>query len=165
MKKNDGAKMHDDVKMHASVKKDNRNKLWSEIESKIQVRAKNKDPGLVLEGPWKTYLRKQDGMIVYIVDGEWIRNNLSVIFGHGGHGYVHEFIPLEEIWVATSHFKECECNTKGPTSNNYRESTIIHEIAEYKAMKRGINFWNAHQAALEEEKKSGLLKDPYIDEI
>jgi hypothetical protein len=144
---------------------DTRPKLWSELEAKIQARALNKDLDFILTGPWKNYLREQEGFKVYLVDGEWIRNNISVIFNHGGHGYVHEFIPLDEIWVGTSHHQECNCDAKKvAVSKKYMESTIIHEITEYRLMANGMQYWQAHNIALDEERKAGFLADPYKDD-
>lgn len=102
------------------------------MESEIQKRARNKDKKFRLEGRWRKFLRRQDRLRVYQVDGEWVRNNLSVIFGWGGHGFVHEFIPLGEIWV---------------TDFNNMERTITHEIAEYRLMQGGMGYEAAHKRA------------------
>jgi len=45
-------------------------------------------------------------------------------------------------------------------SKAYFESTIIHEIEEFKRMKKGMKFYHAHQMALKKEREVGLLKDP-----
>ena len=150
--------------MRIKFKKDNRDKLWSELELKIQKRAKNKDKNFVLHGKWKKFVRKQDSLNVYSVDGKWIRNNLSVIFGHGGHGYAHEFIPNNEIWINTHHPDDCRCKNvkKGrKMSKEYFDSAVIHEITEFKEMKGGRSYWRAHQIALRKEKEAGMLKNPY----
>lgn len=154
-------------------KKDMRDKLWHELELEIQRRENKKDRSFKLCGKWKRFLRIQDGLKVYAVDGKWIRNNLSVIFGHGGHGYVHEFIPKNEIWVSTHHYHEsswskCGCDvSKGgqKVSENYFDSTTIHEIAEFKAMRTGKSYWESHQIALQKEEEAGLLKNPYYDKL
>lgn len=152
--------------MKQKFKKDNRDKLWAELELKIQKRGDKKDGRFILAGPWKKFIRKQDGFNIFAVDGEWIRNNLSIIFGHGGHGYVHEFIPLNEIWLATHHFEGCDCSNikKGQkVSQRYFDSTAIHEITEFKEMKKGVTYWRAHQIALRKEIEVGILKNPHIE--
>jgi len=149
--------------MSIKFKKDNRDKLWSELELKIQKRAKKKDKKFILSGKWKKFIRRQEGFKVYAVDGEWVRNNLSVIFGHGGHGYVHEFIPRNEIWISTRHYEDCGCeNIKNgqKVSKAYFDSTVIHEITEFKEMKKGMIFWKAHQIATQKEVEAGILKNP-----
>jgi len=141
---------------------DDRSELWADIEADIQSRAEKKDPDFQLSGNWKRFLRMQDGYWIYTVDGEWVRNNLSIIFGHGGHGRVHEFIPLDEIWVATHHFENCGCITRSATqkcSSEYFESTLLHEIVECEAMSRGATFWEAHNIAIQREEEVGLLED------
>jgi hypothetical protein len=147
------------------------NKLWSELESDIAIRAPKKDSNFRLSGHWKTFLREQHGYKVYQVIGEWVRINLSIMYGHGGHGYVHEFIPNDEIWVSDCHFEGCgpdDVNCcKGayigkPFSDKFRDSTILHEIEENKYMKQGYDFNKAHQMALQKEKEAGFL-DPYED--
>jgi len=145
-------------------KKDKRDKLWTELESKIQKRAKKKDKKFVLSGKWKKLVRKQEGISIYSVDGEWVRNNLSVTFGHGGHGYVHEFIPLNEIWIDIYHSEGCECeNVRNlqKVSKAFFESTLLHELVELKKMRKGMIYWKAHQIALNKEIESGLLEDPH----
>ena len=150
--------------MKIKFKKDKRNKLWADLELSIQKRGNKKDKKFVLTGKWKKLVRNQEGFKVFKVDGEWVRNNLSVIFNHGGHGYVHEFIPINEIWVATHHPENCNCsNTKKEQklSQEYFDSTVIHEISELKEMKKGSIFWKAHQIALQKEKEAGILKNPH----
>ena len=150
------------------IPKDNRNKLWRELEADIQERGNKKDKNFVLKGRWKKFIRKQDGFKVFSVDSAWIRNNLSIIFGHGGHGLVHEFIPLDEIWITTHHQNEnkwnsCECKNvrkDKKISQNYFNSCAIHEITEFQEMKKGKTFWTAHQIALKKEKETGFLPDP-----
>lgn len=148
--------------------KNNRDKLWAELEADIQDRGNKKDNKFILNGKWKKFVRIQDGFKIFAVDGAWIRNNLSVIFGHGGHGYVHEFIPLDEIWIGTHHFHENKWNQCGCSnvkknqkfSKNYFASCAIHEISEFKEMKKGKPYWIAHQIALDKERGAGLLPDP-----
>ncbi len=137
------------------------------MEEEIQRRAKKKDTGFILSGRWKKFVRKQNGFSIYAVNGEWIRNNLSIFFGHGGHGLVHEFIPLDEIWMSTRHYKGCGCNNKKTDgqkiSQEFFDSSVVHEITEFRAMERGKSFLEAHERALYKEMKLGLLPDPYTE--
>lgn len=153
--------------------KDKRDKAWPLLESEIQARARKKDKKFILTGKWKKFLRNQQGYKIYSVDGSWVRKNLCVYFGHGGHGFVHEFIPLNEIWVATHHVNEgnspisqCRCKLKKrgqKLSKNYSTSTVIHEIAECEAMKKGKTFFESHQIAIKAEEKAGLVPGSYTD--
>ncbi|MFA5827799.1 MAG: hypothetical protein WC841_00350 [Candidatus Shapirobacteria bacterium] len=151
--------------------KNKRNKIWAEFEADIQSRATQKDKKFILSGKWKKFIRFQDGFKVYAVDGTWIRNNISIMFGHGGHGYVHEFIPQNEIWIATHHPGDspkdlCGCKNVSDSkkvSQNFFDSTTLHEITEFREMKKGKSFKAAHHTALEKEIESGLLPDPYTE--
>ncbi len=154
-----------------SSSKDPRDKLWSTLEADIQSRGSRKDRYFQLSGPWKRFVRNQDGLKVYTVDGTWIRNNLSVIFGHGGHGLVHEFIPLDEVWIGTHHYDEntwCVCACKIGAKNRkvskaFFESCTVHEIAEYFEMKKGKPYWAAHRFALQKERELGFLPDSELE--
>ncbi len=137
--------------------------LWREGEKAIQANARLKDVSFKLDGPWKFFLMKSREFNVYIVDEQWVRRNLCWYFGHGGHGYVHEFIPLDELWISKYH-RDCECVnviSGQPVSDAFVDSTILHETIEMYLMARGYPYHKAHEVALEAERKAGYLKDPY----
>ncbi|MEK6863480.1 MAG: hypothetical protein AABW53_02170 [Nanoarchaeota archaeon] len=156
-----------------NVPKDKRDKAWPILEKEIQLGAKNKDSSFALAGKWKKFAGTKNRYKIFSVDNRWIKNNLCVYFGHGGHGLVHEFIPLDEIWVSSHHYNEgrndvsdcsCKTNRKGQkVSKNYFDSTVIHEITECEEMKKGRNYWGSHQIALKKERTAGLLRDPFDD--
>ena len=153
--------------MKFKFKKDNRDKVWASLERDAQIRASHKDRRFILSGSWKKFVKKQDGFKVYRVNGEWVRNNLSVIFGHGGHGFAHEFIPVGEIWVSNKHWGNCGCKNVKKNKNmsdNFFKSTTLHEIVEAREMKKGTIFWKAHQIAVIAEIEAKILKDPYSEE-
>lgn len=139
--------------------KKQRNEVWAEIEKEIQDRGWNKDKTFLPTGPWKSHIKQIEGFTIFAVDGEWVRNNLSVIFGHGGHGLVHEFIPLNEVWVSTHHYNNasysCGCtrNRGGKVTSKFFHEVIKHEIAEFKEMEKGTPYWQAHQIANKQEKQ------------
>lgn len=146
---------------------DNRIIKESDQEARIQATASRKDPAFRLDGSWKRFVEEREGLKIYAVDFDWVYNNLSVLFHHGGHGYVHEFIPLDEIWVSFNHHHSCKCkNVKKDkkVSERYFEATIRHEIMEFSLMKQGMDYWTAHNQALAQEKEWGLLKDPYEED-
>ncbi|MBN2127305.1 MAG: hypothetical protein JW703_02835 [Candidatus Diapherotrites archaeon] len=155
------------------VEKDKRDKLWSKLEYEIQLRGNKKDKSFKLSGKWKKFIRNQAGFKIYSVNGNWIRSNLCIYFDHGGHGLVYEFIPMNELWICSHHYDEgkndflkCKCKVKKKgikVSKNYFDSTVIHEITEFNLMKKGKNYWTAHNAALQKEIEIGLISDPYSD--
>ena len=109
-----------------------------DIEREIQQRASKKDESLKISGLDKKYITDYKGFKVYEVDGEWIRNNIDVIYGSGGHGRVHTFIPNDEIWISKGH------------NSSYQARTIIHEINEYGKMK-DLPYYHAHKNSQKEE--------------
>jgi len=146
---------------------DSRTYSESELETKIQATAQKKDPKFRLDGPWKEFREERNGMKIYAVDFDWVYSNLSVLFHHGGHGYVHEFIPMDEIWVSYNHHHSCKCKNirdDNTVSEKYFESTIRHEMLEYALMKNGADYWSAHNIALKSEGKWKLLDDPYTED-
>jgi len=147
-------------------RKDKRKVSWANLEKDIQERSKSKDPSFILTGEWKRFIGVQEGYKIYQVDGTWVRNNLSIIFGHGGHGLVHEFIPLHEIWIAEKHFNGCKCGggklSGTKLTQAYFKSCIAHEIKECKEMKKGRPYWEAHQIAQNLERELRLIPDDQI---
>ena len=144
-------------------KKDTRAKFWAITEAKIQKNAHKKDKKFKLSGSWKKFLYKKNGVKIFEVDGSWIRNNIMAWFNHGGHGYVCEYIPLDEIWVIKTHPLDCKCTNvpkNRAMSENFRKSLILHEMTERNLMKKGMVYWKAHQLALEAERKAGYIKNP-----
>lgn len=109
-----------------------------DIEKEIQDRSDNKDPGLKIKGLDKKYVTTYEGYKVFEVDSEWIRNNLDVIFGSGGHGRVHTFIPQDEVWIAKGY------------NADYQARCIIHECHEHGKMK-DLPYYHAHQSSQKEE--------------
>jgi hypothetical protein len=144
----------------------------ADVEADIQMRAPNKDRSFKIGGSWKKYLFDMHGYSVFAVNGSWVRTNLSILFGHGGHGYVHEFIPVDEIWVGTRHWDENEFNNCGcsqsvvsaAVSKEYFLSCVVHEIAECEQMKQGAPYLPSHIKSLKLEKALGLLQDPNKDD-
>jgi len=124
-----------------------RSRLWGNLEADIQERSADKDEGFELNGEWKRFVGNNDGMKVYEVDPEWIRTNLSVCFGTGGHGRVHEFIPMDEIWVAPT-WADGTKLTDDDLSN-----VIAHEIFEFRKMGESDSFLEAHRKAETAESK------------
>lgn len=78
-----------------------------------------------------------DGIALYIVDGERIRNEIDIDFTCGGHHLVYPwYIPAGEVWID---------NALGGLD---RTATILHEMVELNLMARkGWSYDRAHDAA------------------
>jgi hypothetical protein len=77
---------------------------------------------------WKKLIGEiYDNTKIYLVDGDYVRDNVCVNketqFVEGGHGYVYDWIPKDEIWV------EEMINKEDQAKNG------MHEIYEYTLMK------------------------------
>ena len=77
-----------------------------------------------IEKDHKKFIHKLwDGTKVFLVDGDWVRDNMNDEFIGGGHGYQDDYIPEDEIW---SEF------VVDPVDN---KEILIHEIIEYIFMR------------------------------
>ncbi len=104
----------------------------NDIDSAVRSRWDRKDKDLEIVGLEKKFLGEKEDFRVYEVDNEWIKNNLDVSFGTGGHGLVHSYIPLDEIWVSPVVEKKW--------------SIVLHEITEFKLMKeKAMKYKEAHR--------------------
>jgi hypothetical protein len=88
---------------------------------------------------------KQDSWTVRIVKGKIVRRSLDQSFVAGGHGLVYPwYIPKSEIWLD---------DTIAPVERKY---ILLHEMLEYRLMKKGLSYNKAHKIACTEEKKARL---------
>jgi hypothetical protein len=91
----------------------------------------------------KEFLREQEGLKLYLVDGEQVRKD-KIMFVSGGHGYVYDWIPKDEVWI--------DDNQKDKPSD--MEATIKHELFEIKKMRdEGLSYDDAHELANAMEKE------------
>jgi len=85
---------------------------------------------------FKTHrLGKVDGLTVWLVDGERIRDDLEIDFTMGGTHARWKFIPKREVWI-----DEC-------LSPRDRNATIVHELVERARMLKGASYEPAHDYA------------------
>jgi len=77
-----------------------------------------------IEKDHKQFIHKLwDGTKVFLVEGDWVRDNMNDEFIGGGHGFQDDYIPEDEIWSEI---------VKDPVDN---KEILIHEIIEYIFMK------------------------------
>jgi hypothetical protein len=75
------------------------------------------------------------GVMVFLVDGRYVRENMSEEFIGGGHHYVYDFIPLMEVWLEDT------------TRSDEVEFYLVHELRERRLMATGIDYITAHDEA------------------
>lgn len=97
----------------------------------------NVGSGMRLQLPRLRLLGGGGGLLVYLVDGEHVRNEIDVDFVNGGNGAVYpSYIPLDEIWID---------DAQHPLD---RTATALHELVERDLMlHHGRSYDSAHDLA------------------
>lgn len=78
---------------------------------------------------WKSL---ESGLSVWVVDGRLVRSVFDIDFTEGGHDYVYEFVPQNEIWIDDA-ILEPE-----------RPYVLLHEMHERNRMPAGLPYSSAH---------------------
>ena len=100
---------------------------------------KKMTPGGNLPNPDQVHVRLwkqlETGVRVWIVDGRLVRSIFDIHFAEGGHDYVYEFIPENEIWIDNS------------LTDAERPYVLLHELHERGLMAKGTDYERAHEAS------------------
>ncbi len=83
----------------------------------------------VHERLWK---KLENGLSVWIVNGRLVRSVFDIDFTAGGHYYVYEFVPENEVWIDND-IEESE-----------RGYVLVHELHERNRMAQGLPYSKAH---------------------
>ncbi len=98
-------------------------------------------------------IERKSGFLVRYVKGRIVRQYIDPKFLLGGHGYVYDYIPKNEVWID---------DAQDPREMKY---PLTHELHEAKLMKQGMDYNSAHDFALAAEKherrKDGAV---YLDD-
>ncbi len=78
---------------------------------------------------WK---KLENGLSVWIVNGRMVRSVFDIDFTAGGHDYVYEFVPENEVWIDND-IEEIE-----------RPYVLLHELHERNRMAAGWDYSRAH---------------------
>ena len=81
---------------------------------------------------WK---KLENNISVWIVSGRLVRSVFDIDFTEGGHDYVYEFVPENEVWIDDD-VEEVE-----------RAYVLVHELHERNRMKAGLTYNQAHAEA------------------
>ncbi|HUL43312.1 MAG TPA: hypothetical protein VLY03_03035 [Bacteroidota bacterium] len=79
---------------------------------------------------WK---KLESGVSVWIIDGRLVRSVFDDDFTEGGHDYVYEFVPQNEVWIDND-LEESE-----------RPYVLLHELHERNLMSKGWPYSKAHE--------------------
>jgi hypothetical protein len=87
------------------------------------------NPQQVHERLWKEL---ESGISVWIVNGRLVRSVFDIDFTAGGHDYVYEFVPENEVWIDNDIEQE------------ERGYVLLHELHERNRMAGGWPYSKAH---------------------
>jgi len=83
-----------------------------------------------------------EDITVWIVNGKEVRDAYKTDYVEGGHGYVYDWIPNDEIWIDND------------TKDEERMAILTHEYTELKLMRdKNMEYEQAHHLASIEEYK------------
>jgi hypothetical protein len=80
-------------------------------------------------------LFKNKRLKIWLVDGAFVRETFFIDFTEGGHDYVYDFVPKDEVWI------DDDLNIEE------RKYVILHEIHERNLMAKGWNYNKAHNSS------------------
>jgi hypothetical protein len=104
----------------------------------------------VHERLWK---KLENGISVWIVKGRLTRSVFDIDFTEGGHDYVYEFVPENEVWIDDD-IEEVE-----------RPYVLLHELHERNRMAQGWPYSKAHTESSKLEYRSRHHPDTLHDAL
>jgi hypothetical protein len=87
------------------------------------------EPKAVHERLWK---KLENGVSVWIVNGRMVRSVFDIDYTEGGHDYVYEFVPENEVWIDDAIIQA------------ERGYVLLHELHERNLMAKGWPYSKAH---------------------
>ncbi len=95
----------------------------------------------ILDSIHKTLLKKYSTkkIKVWIVSGEVVRDMFFLDFTEGGHGYVYDFVPKDEVWIDDD------------IEPDEIKFVLLHELHERALMAKGMKYDPAHKSSSEIE--------------
>lgn len=95
---------------------------------------KTKDTLALLKKIHRTLLNKKtDKIKIWVINGEIVRDIYFIDFTEGGHGYVYNFVPKDEVWVDDD------------LSPKEFKFVLIHELYERYLMSLGNDYDSSHE--------------------
>ena len=94
-----------------------------------------------LKPPYVKKITDRDGLIVWAVDGAYIRGHIDEEFTNFGQHYRYNYIPESEFWIDLG------------TKSNEWKFFIDHLMVEHRLMEKGVPYGEALVEADKEERK------------
>ncbi len=84
--------------------------------------------------------KTKDNLNIFLIDGNQVRTIYDIEFTEGGHDFVYNYVPKNEVWIDND------------LSQSERKYVILHELFERSLMKnKKMSYNNAHNKASEIE--------------
>lgn len=83
----------------------------------------------------KKLLTFANGLVVWLVRGELVRDFCYNDYTEGGHEFVYKFVPKNEVWIDDD------------LSEEERKVVLLHEVHERRLMSTGMDYHHAHASA------------------
>lgn len=84
---------------------------------------------------YKKKLAENKGVVVWLVDGELVRDLYYVEYTEGGHHFVYDFVPYNEVWLDDD------------LTSDELDYVLLHELHERFLMHSGLNYDHAHHSS------------------
>ena len=107
---------------------------YDDLQKMETAGALNKSADAYSQPPYIRLYGKSGDVSAWVVDGQYIRNNIFIDYTTGGNPQRYDFIPSGEIWLDNAN--EAEAGF-----------TLLHELVESRLMARGMSYDKAHDAA------------------
>lgn len=137
----------------AELKERKKSALMKKVTEEMKELPKNAVPKEV----YKEKLAENEGVLVWLVNGELVRDLYFIDFTEGGHHFVYNFVPYNEVWIDND------------LSPKERYFVLLHELHERYLMHTGLTYTKAHYSSSIIEYKCrrepALLQDCLNEEI
>jgi hypothetical protein len=114
---------------------------YADIKERSE-RARSRDSKKILDrsgipDPAKVHLRlltdTTTGVKIWLIDGRLVRSDFNIDFTEGGHEFVYDFVPPDEVWLD---------NDLAPSEYPF---VLLHELHERNLMSKGMAYPEAHR--------------------
>lgn len=122
--------------------------------SRDYLEAMNKDGTISLSKIRREVIQKmENGVTVWLVNGRLVRHFLRLMFVEGGHDFVYNFVPHNEVWIDEDILA------------SERPYIILHELHERRLMKNGMTYDPAHDRSSAIEWKARHDRKVLVDSL
>ena len=130
--------MDEGVSYDDAIEKADRKEMRERKKSDLMIKTRKKMTDTGKKIPRELYVQKLadiESPHIWIVRGELVRDLFFIDFTEGGHHFVYDFVPYNEVWLD---------NDLVPAE---REYVLLHELHERCLMFKGWTYEHAHNSS------------------